>query len=38
MGCMAAGAQRLTEHMTIVQTAIPTPEASQNFTYVGVFG
>ena len=30
--------EKIAEHMTIVQTGIPTPEASQNFTYVGVFG
>lgn len=30
--------EKMAENMTIVQTEIPTPEASQNFTYVGVFG
>ena len=30
--------EKIAENMTIVQTGIPTPEASQNFTYVGVFG
>ena len=26
------------ENMTIVQTDIPTPEPSQNYTYVGALG
>lgn len=30
--------EKMAENMTIVQTEIPTPEAKQNFTYVGVFG
>ena len=30
--------EKMAENMTIVQTEIPTPEAKQNFTYVGEFG
>lgn len=30
--------EKIAENMTIVQTDIPTPEPSQNYTYVGAFG
>ena len=30
--------EKMAENMTIVQTEIPTPEAEQNFTYVGIYG
>ena len=30
--------EKMAENMTIVQTEIPTPEAKQNFTYVGIPG
>lgn len=30
--------EKIAENMTIVQTDIPTPEPSQNYTYVGALG
>ena len=30
--------EKMAESMTIVQTGIPTPEASRNYTYIGAFG
>ena len=37
---MAIGSlqKKIAENMTIVQTDIPTPEPSQNYTYVGALG